>query len=89
MIGQMTSLRRRAFHRLTRDFRIDTVAASIAVSAFGYNAAVSYGHLRQAGATHNEAMEVISKGDPKFSLRYGELRAAGEAHVNAKALASI
>lgn len=49
----------------------------------GYNAAASYGHMRVAGATHDEALIVIGVGLPDVSLAYGIARARGKDHTAA------
>jgi len=85
----MTPLQTRALQRifaLVPGFASPTEAEEV-VTSCGYNASVSYGHMRKAGATHNEAFEVVDIGSPSISLRYGELREWGFNHPDALARA--
>ena len=85
-VRKTTSLQDRAKARLqflgVADADIDQI-----VPYFGYNASVSYGHMRAAGATHDEALEVISYGFPDVSLEYGKVRGRGMNHADALSVA--
>lgn len=76
----LTSLQVRLLDRMTQWQGVDLVDALSVITSNGYNAAASYGHMREAGATHDEAVEVISKGSADISLAYGLARAAGYNH---------
>jgi hypothetical protein len=82
----ITSLQERAAARL-RSMGVDDADINEVVPSFGYNAAVSYGHMRLAGATHDEALEVISLGFPDVSLSYGQKRHRGMNHTDALVIA--
>lgn len=74
--GLENKLRSQLTVRGVADVQIDEMLAS----GLGYNAIASYGHMRQAGATHDEAKEVVERGEPHVSLNYGHARAAGLDH---------
>lgn len=80
------TLQDRAVARL-RSMGVAEVEIDSVVNSHGYNASVSYGHIRMAGATHDEALEVISLGFPDTSLSYGQKRFRGLNHTDALILA--
>lgn len=80
------TLQERAAARL-RSMGVDDVEIAEVVQSHGYNASVSYGHMRIAGATHDEALEVIALGFPDTSLSYGQKRFRGLNHTDALILA--
>jgi hypothetical protein len=79
----LTSLQNRLMDRLTLQQGVGEFDALAVITTFGHNAAASYGHMRAAGATHNEALDVISLGVPDLSLAYGLARFAGLDHADA------
>lgn len=79
---QVSTLQERAVARL-RSMGVEDTYIDKVVSSFGYNASVSYGHMMTAGATHDEALEVISFGFPDVSLSYGQKRQRGMNHLDA------
>lgn len=81
-VRKTTSLQDRARIRL-RFLGVDDTDIEKIVPFFGYNASVSYGHMRVAGATHDEALEVIGYGFPDVSLEYGKKRQSGMNHADA------
>lgn len=83
--NNLTSLQQRALRRITQlnGLTLDPEEVHDIITANGYNAAVSYGHMRKAGATHVEALEVLQRQDPAFSVRYGIARAQGSTHRGA------
>ena len=80
------TLQERAAARL-RSMGVNDTDISEVIPSFGYNASVSYGHMRITGATHAEALEVISLGFPDTSLSYGQKRQRGMNHTDALILA--
>lgn len=76
----LSSLQNRLMDRLTLNQGVGQFDALAVITTFGHNAAASYGHMRAAGATHNEALSVISLGDPDLSLAYGLAREDGLDH---------
>lgn len=79
----LSELRQRLFDRLTKRQGVDPVDALSVITSNGHNAAASYGHMREAGATHDEALSVIWRGSPSVSLAYGHHRAYGYNHADA------
>ena len=73
-----------ARHGVPADDALEIVSDVIA-HRIGYNQAASYGHMREAGATHSEASIVICLGSPAISLAYGLARANGINHTDALA----
>lgn len=88
-VPDLTSLQKRLVNRMTILQDVDLVDAVYAVRTWGYNKAASYGHIRAAGATHTEAVSVVERNDPAFSLAYGKERAAGVTHGASYARALI
>lgn len=82
----VNTLQERAASRL-RSMGVNDAYVNEVVPSFGYNASVSYGHMVAAGATHDEAIEVISLGFPDVSLSYGQKRQRGMNHTDALILA--
>jgi hypothetical protein len=77
----LTSLQVRLLGRLTQRQGVDLLDALNVITSYGYNAAASYGHMRESGATHDEAIEVIDLDSPDVSLAYGLSRGAGYNHT--------
>ena len=80
---KLTSLQSKLLNRLHNSQNVNYNDAEFIVTHFGYNAAASYGHMRVAGATHDEAYLVVSLNNPHVSVTYGLLRAQGEDHISA------
>lgn len=78
-----SGLQQRLYDRLTQRQCVSQNDAYAVVVSHGYNAAASYGHMREAGANHSEALAVIDLGSPDVSLSYGQARAAGYNHTYA------
>lgn len=83
VVGVMSGLQQRLLDRLTARQNVTSDDAVEVISNNGYNAAASYGHMREAGANHAEAKIVISLGSQDTSVNYGKGRAAGKSHVDA------
>jgi hypothetical protein len=83
----LTSLQIRLLNRLTQRQGVSLVEARNVITNNGHNKAASYGHMRQAGANHCEALQVIDLDSPAISVAYGRARAAGYNHVGALAKA--
>jgi hypothetical protein len=79
----LTSLQARLLDRLTTRQGVDLTDALSVITSNGYNKAASYGHMRQAGATHDEALAVINLDSPGVSQAYGLHRALGYNHADA------
>lgn len=79
----LSSLQNRLIDRLTSRQGVSLAEALWVVVNNGYNKAASYGHMREAGATHTEAVSVIDRGDPDLSYAYGLARAGGFDHDEA------
>ncbi len=79
----LSSLQQRLYDRLTTQQGVTVSDAYDVVTSYGYNAAASYGHMREAGATHEDALTVIDLGLPSVSVEYGQHRAAGYDHADA------
>ncbi len=79
------SLQLKLLRRLTGKQGVPVAEAVEIVHDYGHNTAASYGHMRAAGATHDEAKAVIAHCDPDLSLRYGQRRAQGLSHTGALA----
>ena len=79
----LTKLQERALKRLVLDLNIDSTEAEKVVRKYGYNAAVSYGHIRRFGATEAEAMTVIDLQNADISLTYSARRQYGYNHTDA------
>ncbi len=79
----LTGLQRRLYDRLIYQQGVTTTEAYFVVTKRGYNAAASYGHMREAGANHSEALSVIDLGSPNVSRAYGQHRAVGFTHTDA------
>jgi hypothetical protein len=81
-----TPLEERAFRRM-KELGVAPLDAINIVPFYGYNASVSYAHMRAAGATHDEAKQVIDYADPDVSRLYGAQRASGLNHADALKIA--
>lgn len=79
----LTGLQARLLDRLTNQQGVDLTDALQVITSNGYNKAASYGHMRAAGASHNEAVIVIDLDMPDVSRCYGIARANGENHADA------
>lgn len=79
----LTSLQQRLYDRLTGPQGVSAAEAQEVILANGYNKAASYGYMRAAGATHDEAKAVIAYESPTVSLAYGIARAQGKDHNDA------
>lgn len=82
-LSAFQGLQHRLFVRLTAQQGVTTDEAKDVILNNGYNAAASYGHMREAGANHSEALFVIGIGAPDLSVAYGIARAAGYNHTGA------
>ena len=82
-ITNLSSLQNRLMDRLTQRQGVALADAMSVITGHGYNAAASYGHMREAGANHNEALIVIDLGSPDVSVAYGRARATGYNHTYA------
>lgn len=78
-----SGLTARLYDRLTTRQGVSDSEARAVLSQYGYNASASYGHMREAGATHFEALLVVALGSPAISVTYGRERAAGSDHTSA------
>jgi len=78
----LSGLQNRLLDRLTTFQGVTTDEAMDVITAHGYNASASYGHMRFAGATHHEALIVIGLDSPDVSLAYGMARARGVDHAD-------
>lgn len=78
-----SGLQNRLLNRMVNQQGVSVDDATSVIETNGYNKAASYGHMREAGADHYEALVVIGMDDPAVSLAYGQARAAGEDHVDA------
>ena len=85
----MTGLQRKLFSRLTTEQGVSSEDAKLVVTTLTYNKAASYGYMRAAGATHDEAYSVVERGVPALSINYSKLRAAGNSHDMAVKLAGV
>lgn len=83
ILSPLSSLQQRLVDRLTTQQGVSLAEALVVVSNNGYNKAASYGHMREAGATHAEAEIVIGLDSPVVSVAYGLKRAAGYSHTYA------
>lgn len=79
----LSPLQQRLYDRLTQRQGVSAADAYDVVVNNGYNKAASYGHMRSAGATHEEALEVVDLDSPSISLSYGLARFAGLGHTAA------
>lgn len=79
----LNQLQTKLYDRLTQRQGVDVADAVDVITNNGYNKAASYGHMREAGATHSEANIVISLDSPYVSLTYGRLRSRGYDHTPA------
>lgn len=79
--SSLTGLQQRLYDRLTQQQGVSAADAFDVITSHGYNAAASYGHMREAGANHSEAKIVIDLGSPAVSLAYGQRRATGYNHA--------
>lgn len=84
-ITPFTSLQNKLYVRLTSKQGVSDADAVSVVLNNTYNKAASYGHMRQAGATHAEAEIVIGLSNPDISLAYGINRAKKMSHTDALA----
>lgn len=89
--SMLHGLQQRLYDRLTTQQGVTPADAYDVITSNGYNAAASYGHMREAGANHSEATFVISIGAPDLSVAYGLARASGYNHTGAlqKALREV
>ena len=83
----LTSLQQRLYDRLTATQGVSASDAHDVITSHGYNAAASYGYMRAAGATNEEALAIIDRGNPQVSLTYGRLREVGHNHAASLATA--
>lgn len=83
----LSGLQRKLHDRLTNLQGVSQDDAMNVILGNGYNKAASYGHMREAGATHAEAEIVIGLDSPDVSVAYGRARAYGENHTTALAKA--
>jgi hypothetical protein len=82
IVANLTPLQKRAIARCV-SMGVDENEAETVALTNGYNATVSYGHIRQAGATDMEARQIIAHQDAKISLEYGTARGIGFDHPEA------
>jgi hypothetical protein len=82
-VNNLSSLQDRLYDRLTNRQGVSAADAFDVITGNGYNKAASYGHIREAGATHEEALDVVNLELPDVSLAYGLARAAGTDHADA------